>query len=669
MSARTVFLTCVLALVAGACHAGPDRPLTLAEVKTLTVTTPLLHLTIGAPTGYLYAWVSDDGKAWQEVFRSDGWSAKAGKAEGEARRHAYVLLEGYPRRVRVGTTGYYTGPVSIDAVEILLPDGSLRRPESAAAVNRASAPENALAADGQCTVASHTVGANATERAQVDAVELLFPPAPAGAKYRLDLPRAPLAPPTFGVYVNVGSDGDPHNVPLGYTYQTRAADLAFYDFSIPQSNNPPLFAEVKKRNPKHRILLRLFYGTGEVLDYCFDEAFRKGLVEKVVKQFSPNVDDFHGVVLSEEELQHALSGWYADKPPAWMEKYRDRFEQETGQKFEWHSSALREWLTEKCVFLYNDLYDQIKKAAPRLKVMPFLYVPGDISGWGWIDPARLKKDGWIYQWFDPPSERSTAVACTHKNPEVREVWGRDRWFNLAIQQLRAAGVPNDELYVQIWSYLPGQDPVAQTENIRRTGVRHIFNFYYAAWIPPAPAKTPNPRALCLKTDAAAADTPATTWVALGAGHAQRFTVAAAGLKSVVVAPPGADPVGLFAATVEADDGGRPSGKPLATTEFTPAAGQGSTTLPLAATLEPGKPYWLCLKPKDAGSKGLFLGVNDQPGRADGGLIPFQVVGDYFKGWRPYDGEALRFEGRSAWKESHEQRLAWEKHIKGLRISD
>lgn len=668
MFGRSVLFVFLFVGTRGVCAPAAQRAQTFAELKSLRITTPLLHVVMGEPSAYVYAWTSSDGKVWTEVFHSDAWLGKALKADAEDqhRRHAYALLTGYPRFVRVGTTGYYTGPVSIDAVEMLMPDGSVRKPTSAVAVNRAANPENALVADGKCVGITHTVGTSDAERNQIDAVELTFPAGKPGEKFQLQLPKTPPVPPTFGVYVNVHGDGDPHDVPLGYVYQTAAKDLAFYDFSIPQSNNPALFAEVRKLNPKHRFILRLFYGRGEVLDYFYDEAFRKQLVESVVKQFSPNTDDLYGVALSEEELQHALAGWYSDQPQPWALKYRDKFEHETAKRFEWHSSDLANWLAEKCIFLYNDLYDQIKRVAPRLKVMPFLYVPGDISGWGWIDPGKLKKDGWVYQWFDPPSERSLMVPCVHPDPQVKEVCVRERWFNIAIEKLRAAGVPNDDIYVQIWSYLPGQDPVAQTENVRKSGVRHIFNFYYAAWIPPAPVKVPNPRDLCMKLDPAAPVPEVTTYIALGPGQAQSFKSPSAEVKQVEVATRGDSVTGTFVATLEADDGGRPSGKVLATVEFPPRAETGFASLPFSTAVEAEQTYWLCLKPKDDKSRGLLLGINDKDSRPDGQLIPFEVHGDYFRGWRTYDGDALRFEGRSAWRVSYDERRTWERYIAGVR---
>ncbi|MBI3921859.1 MAG: hypothetical protein HY318_10625, partial [Armatimonadetes bacterium] len=150
--------------------------------------------------------------------------------------------------------------------------------------------------------------------------------------------------------------------------------------------------------------------------------------------------------------------------------------------------------------------------------------------------------------------------------------------------------------------------------------------------------------------------------------AQSFKADVSEVKQIAIATRGENVAGTFLGTLEPDAGGLPSGKALATAEFAPLSGDGVTVVPLTAVLEPQKTYWVCIKPKDTASRGLAIGISEKDSFPDGQLIPYEIFGDYFQGWRPYDGEALRFEGRSTWRVSYEERRAWEKSIRATRAS-
>ena len=65
---------------------------------------------------------------------------------------------------------------------------------------------------------------------------------------------------------------------------------------------------------------------------------------------------------------------------------------------------------------------------------------------------------------------------------------KERNFNIQVQKLRDAGVPNDEIYANINGY----DPIAmntalwQLERTREAGINNIFVFYAFAFLPPPP---------------------------------------------------------------------------------------------------------------------------------------------------------------------------------------
>ena len=649
-----------------------ERLLTLAEMDSLTITTPIARLTGSGPTenghtGYLHVWVSDDGREWEQVFRSTGYGGHYSGVPGPRQpRRYHILLDKYPRFVRAGSTGYYTGPVYVDAVEIVAPDGTVVAPKRAEAVNRASNAEHALEADGQQATVSHTVGKTNEGTAQVDAVELEYEyPGGLGEKVTpLVRRQAELPSLRWGVYTTTGGDGDPHHVPPGWTYQTNAADLARYDFSILQNNRPDVIRKVKQLNPDHRILLRGWPGGEFVLDYCYDEAAREKCVQNMLGMIEPTAELVHGITISEEELANMYKGWFGGEPPAWLAEHRERYENETGETFQFRSAPLQKWLTDKARFAHNDLYDRVKAVYPHVKVMPFLYLPGDISGWAWIPPADLKADGWVYQWFNDDT-RDYVKPCRHPRREITEVAVRERWFNNSIQQLRAASVPMDEVYVQIWVYREHDDYRPQLEGVRAAGIANVFCFYYCGWIPPEPPKIANPNDLVFR--AYGPDGPLSRavhegWTDLrpvGQGLAQSFVATGDSLTRIALyASPAAD---LPAHVVTLEGNGRqvPDGRPLATTELTAAAveEEGWMDVALKAELEPNWKYWIAVLPVGENTTPLRLGATTSNAYADGQAVHFETHGTYFRNWRTWDHRQM---GIGHWPTSYQQRLAIEK---------
>jgi hypothetical protein len=55
-----------------------------------------------------------------------------------------------------------------------------------------------------------------------------------------------------------------------------------------------------------------------------------------------------------------------------------------------------------------------------------------------------------------------------------------------VKNLRDSGIPNDEIYMQIWGHANNNpDLVWQTVQAKSMGVENVFNYYFRGWIPPA----------------------------------------------------------------------------------------------------------------------------------------------------------------------------------------
>ncbi len=684
-------------LLAGPLAAAPttwptSRTLTYAELALLSreplkITAPVLRLVTGAPTEKWRGWLgaahiwADLGGGWREVGLT---SAIAQTAPNDRPGEMLILLEGAPHAVRVGLTGYYTGPFTVDHVEIILPDGTRLAPEEVVGANGVDHPEQAMGEDGKLATIGHTA-----------------PPRPglptpvAGLDFRFGIPRrimrqerpvVPLQPARYGVYNNAGNDSDPHHNTAGHVWQCDPADVAFYDFTVPQWNAPELFAKVRRLNPKHRFVARLTWPAINPLDYAFDEGTRAKVAAAIREQLQRGTDLLDGVYLGDEEPAHYLAGWFNGEAPDWARRYSARYEAETGRKFDWHAPALRNWILDKGRRLWSDLYAQIKAVDPKLKVMPFLYIPGDLSGWGVWEPSTIKADGWVNQWYDGGPDRPLAVPCTHADAKIRSVWVQESWFSLAVARLRQAGVSLDDLYCQVWAFQTTDDAIAQIEHARLAGVTNFFVFYYCAWFPTPPPAGPAPLDAAFRLMATGDPTPclaqeATTHdTAVGLGLAQSFIAPKDSLASVGLRCRAERACDDYTVAVAPDADGLPAPQPLASAPLSVKAGtNGWVTVPLTAKLEVGRRYHLVLRPRSPDLPGLRQGprppIDDQgllriavsvrDPYAGGDLVAWERYGGYFDAWRPPHG-GYPTENLRSWSASARQRRELENYITLMR---
>jgi len=679
----------LLAIAPSAMVGAQERPLTLAELTSIDPATPILRVAMGpidpAAPGWLFGtnvWARYGNGPWELVYRPAEGGADVTRA-GQPVFH--VLLTGTPSAVRVGCVGYYTGPCFVDDIALILPDGSLLAPSSAVAINTAASPESAIGADGKCASVSHLAGPTPGTPTVVDAVEVTFDDVPeAYRSTQLSLPTVRVTPPRFGLYHIANGDTDPHESLPGWHYEPDPAAHAFYDFLVPQSNNPALFAEIRKTKPDIKIIARLTWPGTNPLDYFYRPEERKKIEEAIREQLARGTEGLYGVYLGDEEPQHFFNGWYGGGVPEWAARYAGKYEEETGADFDWSQSACRDWIIEKGRALWDDLYRIVKDVDPKLKVMPFLYVPGDISGWGFWDPKTIKADGWVYQWYYHDKGATVKVPLAQPRAGVTEVLARDSWFSVSVHKLVEAGVPLDEIYCQIWAYRPEDDPIDQTECVRRAGISNIWVFYTCAWLPPKPVVMPPLRDAAFRLLAEGEDGPFLAqetqngFAAVGVGLAQRFIAGKAALATVTLRLKATTAV-PHTLQLLPDDGGRPGPEPLASARLQPAAGFDDwLTVPLAATLQPGKGYYLALtpdrrpegvrlgpRPEDDASGPLLWATGFRDPYPGGELIHREVYEGYFDDWRLYGSEAAGT-WIGSWRASYAERLLWESYIRDVR---
>jgi len=669
---------------------GPElRPLTLAELESIDPTTPILRITMGAidpaNAGWLYGtnvWARYGTGPWQIVYRT----GEGGADTSQAGQPVFpILLAGTPSAVRVGCVGYYTGSVWVDDIALILPDGSELSPSSVAAINNATAPENAVGLDGKCASVRHLAGATPSTPTVVDAVEAEFQTVPQAFRTtELALPTTPLAPPEFGLYHIAGADTDPHESLPGWHYEPDPAGHAFYDFLMPQSNNPALFAEIRQADPDIKIVARLTWPRTNPLDYFHKPEERKRVEDSIREQLGRGTEGLYGVYLGDEEAQHFFHGWHGGAVPEWATRYAPEYARETGVDFDWDDPRSREWIIEKGRALWEDLYRIIKEVDPGLKVMPFLYVPGDLSGWGFWDPGTIEADGWVYQWYYSDRSVTVTIPLASARAGLTKVLARESWFNAAVHKLVEAGIPLQEIYCQIWGYRPQDDPIDQTERVRAAGLSNVWIFYTCAWLPPKPVVMPALRDGAFRLTAPGEDDPflvqesADGFVAVGHGLAQRFVAGRESLGEVELRLKATTEV-AHSLQLLPDAGGRPGEDPLATASVSPAVGLDEwLAIPLEATLTPGKSYYLALvpdsppegvtlarRPEDDATGPLLWAVDFRDPYPGGELVHREVYGEYFNDWRLY-GEEAAGTWIGSWRASYEKRLIWESYIRDLR---
>ena len=213
---RLALGVCHAALCCSVAWAAPEnRTLTFAEVKSLTVTTPVLHVVGGTPTatsrswlGRYTAWAEYGDGRWTTVFASSNVAADAPNGKPV---EFFILLERMPRSVRIGATGYYTGPLFVDHIELVFPDGTRMNPVRVEAVNTAHNLPSAIGADGKLASISHTAPPNPALPTVVDGIDAVFDGPPRKWQdARLSLPAVPAPPVRLGVYHYPSTDADPH---------------------------------------------------------------------------------------------------------------------------------------------------------------------------------------------------------------------------------------------------------------------------------------------------------------------------------------------------------------------------------------------------------------------------------------------------------------------------
>jgi hypothetical protein len=256
--------------------------------------------------------------------------------------------------------------------------------------------------------------------------------------------------------------------------------------------------------------------------------------------------------------------------------------------------------------------------------------------------------------------------CHHFLPEITQVGVRERWFNLCIQQLRAAGLPMEEVYVQIWVYRTDDDYRPQLEGVRAAGVGNVFCFYYCGWIPPEPPEIVNPNDLAFRVSGPdgqpwpeATHEAHPSFLEVGEGRAQSFIAAGDRVAKVALYLAPAEGMPAHTVTLEGHGSGIPDGKPLATAELTAdvVKAEGWVEIDLAAEVQPGKTYWITLRPKDAGRSPLRVGATEDDSFPGGQSVFHETHGTYFRNWRTYD---LAQMGIGDWPASYQQRLAVER---------
>ncbi|MBU1976748.1 MAG: hypothetical protein KKA62_02205, partial [Nanoarchaeota archaeon] len=326
-------------------------------------------------------------------------------------------------------------------------------------------------------------------------------------KYSLNLPKVPVNIPALGVYADSIGNSDSSYVPFnectldgkkgkGWIYYPNATDIAFYDFSIIQGNNNlnynqkvhTLINVVKNVNSNQKVILRLALPAQVVLEYNYNESTRNYVKQNLLDQIKGGPLNLYGVTLSEEELAVQFSGFNGQSVPEWLNKYVPQYEAETNKKFETQNSQdVINWLSEKAKIFFNELHTYVKSNYPNIKVMQWVYIPGDNSGWAWIEPKALNKDGWIIQWHGD-YKVSLLKPAVHKLSVITTVYVKERSFNIQTQKLRDAGVPNSEIYANINGYDAATMGTAlwQLEMVREVGINNVFVFYYGAFVPPKP---------------------------------------------------------------------------------------------------------------------------------------------------------------------------------------
>ncbi len=406
----------------------------------------------GRQSGQLKVWTSDDGKDWKYIVSSSPYWEPYSRTGKEYENYLFPLPY-LPAYVRVGVTGTHLGRVRLDDVEMLFRN-TPQRPLEMQAVGEVLDADNARVADGQSAIIVH--------RGQKDVVDGLV------VRFKPTKPPVLASPPrvAYGVYEG---RADPMDEQVKW--------LAWFDFTVLQATPSiiPLAREIKKANPKHRLMLRLMTPNGCLLDYFYDQASRDYIRYVTVDQFLGSLADMTDTVtLSEEEPGNQMRGWFSTLPADFIYEYRFEYEKETGKPFVWQSPEMINWIGEKLEFLYDDLYGYIKKKYPKVKVYQWLELRGYGNMSGWPEFARgdrLRMDGYVTEWF---SGRREQLFDTPLGPAARDVGYYENYIRNLVEK---KGLRKDQILGQVWAHAPeGGDVVSQTEKIKEQGISSIYAF-------------------------------------------------------------------------------------------------------------------------------------------------------------------------------------------------
>lgn len=444
----------------------------------LPVTFSMLEIRVKDPVDNLKVWAVRDGKQGEMLFDSLAWWRQWKESrDPKSPRHRLwrIRLKEAPERVVVYQDGGSDAEGTVLSLRLLTP--SLAPIEAV--------PTKPVLEGGRVT-------ALPMQTHQLNRFEFAFPREKV-AGLKDDESRWP--PIRIGLYYIPYPVSDPSMVPPGYPVFTMQPEfVAQYDWSIPQANSPgmvsrELYLKVRKLNPNHRCVPRLFHPyIGCHLDFHFDPAARAKIVQHfvdIIEKLGPEL--IHAVTLSEEENGNLVQGLYwTDEPPAWAKKYASLYEQETGKKFTWATRQhiygnpdFLEWMKPMILEYYNGLYDALKKRYPKLPVLQYIALANDGSGISWHEPEELKADGWVL-WGFWNREEGVLLKAAAPGGKPFDLWMLEDKIAQSVQRVRESGIPNAEIYHCGFAHqLPPKyyDAVEQVKRQRRMSIPNSFLFY------------------------------------------------------------------------------------------------------------------------------------------------------------------------------------------------
>jgi len=180
-----------------------------------------------------------------------------------------------------------------------------------------------------------------------------------------------------------------------------------------------------------------------VVDFYYNSTLMELLEQDVNRTLSYlDMDKIWAVTLSEEEPWYALRYFWE---PATLRRYNETYHSETGfwlkDKYAVNKTeelVLNDWLSEKIVSVFNDLYGYVKGEWPHLLVFQFIGpTPGAPPVWtGGIDVSDLKADAYksdlyYYDVYDSPFwlyEYIRQSKSTFPDKEYHFwLWGEEAW--------------------------------------------------------------------------------------------------------------------------------------------------------------------------------------------------------------------------------------------------